>query len=1074
LPDKRLTVSFRSILQTGQSLRHIFVFIVLAVSSISAQQLAQDKWIDGMFRQGAADEVIPQLADGYGVAFRDINSDSLPDLFIVRFREINRLLLNSNGLFDDYTIPSGLGGELMSRGNTNLELGASVMDADNDGLTDVLTVGWGNTTRFFQQLDNLLFREAGELSEMLRPLSGNGGVWADIDLDGDLDLFITDEHGPNHLLLNDGSGTFTKADSSFGFTESAQSQGAVFSDFDMDGYPDLYICNWFTTDVLLRNVDGRRFEPMNLPLLHLQTGEDSNSASAADLDNDGDMDLVVSSRDGYTRLYENNCSRDEWNFNDITEQSELANPYPSYAGLIADLNNDGWQDIFFTNIGPNQLFLGSDSGVFHLAWEETISSNARSRSYSTGTAVADFDLDGDLDLFVANKDTNCVFRKNPLSENKSIRLDIEGVRSNREAVGAKAWLLNKDADTLAYREVPGGTGYLSQSETIVHFGAPGEGPYSVYIRFPSGREQRLENLAAGKLYHVSEYTGVRKAAIRFRKWLQRLVSSSSILQNTALALLLVSLIAGFLWLAFRRYNWQNRHTLLFFLALLSILYLVSLFLLGSSLSTLLIWQIGVAILIMGVTAVFMEQIRRLEIRRFGYRRILKGFSDEIIYIKSNDELYEKLVNTIHEALGVNFSRLYQMQGDEMKQYVSAGDSSALPRKFTLNETIVGQLEGLAYLLEPEIKQQLPLLHEENARLLIPLKSKDELAALLVLGPRSTRGDFPPEDLELLEILGRQAAIAIDNNNYIEESKALIQRLTEADLREKYVSELEEKNSSLEKLYKELKNTQSQLIQSEKMGSLGQLVAGIAHELNNPISFIYANMKQLENYVEGINAVLAELGDKAEGKLPEDLEKKLDELDKKYDLKYIRGDIDELIDESLEGSQRVKDLVLNLRNFSRLDEAEFKSVNLHEGLDSSLKLLNNEFKNRIEVIREYGDIPPVYCNPGQINQVFMNLLINAGQAITGKGSIRVRTHSENETVFIEVKDTGKGIPADIRDKIFDPFFTTKDVGEGTGLGLSISYNIIKEHGGKIRVDSEPGEGTEFIIALPIKARRPDRS
>ncbi|MEL6820647.1 MAG: ATP-binding protein, partial [Calditrichota bacterium] len=221
-------------------------------------------------------------------------------------------------------------------------------------------------------------------------------------------------------------------------------------------------------------------------------------------------------------------------------------------------------------------------------------------------------------------------------------------------------------------------------------------------------------------------------------------------------------------------------------------------------------------------------------------------------------------------------------------------------------------------------------------------------------------------------------------------------------------------------------------------------------------------------------VLAELGDKAEGKLPEELEKKLDELDKKYDLKYIRGDIDELIDESLEGSQRVKDLVLNLRNFSRLDEAEFKSVNLHEGLDSSLKLLNNEFKNRIEVIREYGEIPPVYCNPGQINQVFMNLLINAGQAISGKGAIRVRTRSENNTVFIEVNDTGKGIPADIRDKIFDPFFTTKDVGEGTGLGLSISYNIIKEHGGKIRVESKPGEGTEFIIALPIEAQRPDKT
>ncbi|MGH1364523.1 MAG: FG-GAP-like repeat-containing protein [Calditrichia bacterium] len=1019
-----------------------------------------------MFRQTRENSTFPQLADCYGVAFRDVNDDSLPDLFVVRFREINRLLLNTPAGFQDYTIDTGLGGELMPLGQTNLELGASIADANNDGLPDVLTVGWGKTTRLYQQVDDMVFRDNARLTDFLTPLSGNGGVWADIDLDGDLDLFITDEHAANHLLLNNGNGLFDKADESYGISGVSQSQGATFSDFDGDGYPDLYVCNWFTPDILYRNVGGNHFEAMNLGLLHLQTSLSSNGVSAADIDNDGDMDILVSERSGYSRLYENNCDGKDWNFSDITESSGLENPYPSYGTLVADLNNDGWQDVFFTNIGPNQFFLGSDSGFFELAWEEAIRPNARSRSYSTGVAAADYDLDGDLDLFVACKDTQSVFYINPLNDNNSIRINLEGVQSNRDAFGTKVWLLNERSDTLAYREMSGGAGYLSIGEAALHFGVAPDVAYRAHILFPSGREKKLSNLRAGKRYSFSEASGIGKLSVRGRKWFQRLIAGKSFLRNSAMVLLLIALITGFLRVAFRRYNWQNRQTLLFFLVLLSTLYLLSLLFLRSSFTTLLLWQIGAALLVMGVTVVFMEQIRRLEIQRFGYRKVLKGFSEQVIFIKSNDELYEKLVTTVRDALGVTFARLYRAEDEVLLQHSSAGSAQMLPESLSRNASDSALLGKSAYLLEGEIKQNFPELFRKQTQLMIPLMSKDELAALLVLGPRSGKGDFPAGDLELLEILGRQAAIAIDNNKYIEESKALIQRLTEADLREKYVSELEDKNTSLETLYKELKNTQSQLIQSEKMGSLGQLVAGIAHELNNPISFIYANMKQLETYVEGINAVLAELGEDQHEHLPEKLRLKLDELDKSYDLKYIRKDIDELIDESLEGSQRVKDLVLNLRNFSRLDEAEFKTVNLHEGLDSSLKLLSNEFKNRIEVHRGYGQIPPVYCNPGQINQVFMNLLINAGQAISGKGDIWVRTEVVGDKVQIHVRDNGKGIPEDIRSKIFDPFFTTKDVGEGTGLGLSISYNIVTSHGGKIAVESEIGKGTEFIVSLPL--------
>jgi signal transduction histidine kinase len=310
-------------------------------------------------------------------------------------------------------------------------------------------------------------------------------------------------------------------------------------------------------------------------------------------------------------------------------------------------------------------------------------------------------------------------------------------------------------------------------------------------------------------------------------------------------------------------------------------------------------------------------------------------------------------------------------------------------------------------------------------------------------------------------IGNQMAIAIENNEYIKRSTEMVKKLTEAEVRERYLRELEEanavldsKNRDLQKLYDELKNTQAQLIHSEKMASLGQLVAGISHELNNPIGFIYANIKQLKTYTDKIEEFTKNLSDRNNNQIPS-----------------ILPDIKNLIEDTIHGSQMVKELVDNLRRFSHLDQAEWKEVDIHEGIESSLMILNPQIKHHIRVEKNYTAKRRIDCNPGQINQVFLNLLANAAQAIEQEGTISIKTSEDEEYMTIEITDDGIGIPANIIDKIFDPFFTTKDVGKGTGLGLSISYSIIKNHGGKIEIRSNVGKGSTFTVILPFN-RAPD--
>lgn len=275
-------------------------------------------------------------------------------------------------------------------------------------------------------------------------------------------------------------------------------------------------------------------------------------------------------------------------------------------------------------------------------------------------------------------------------------------------------------------------------------------------------------------------------------------------------------------------------------------------------------------------------------------------------------------------------------------------------------------------------------------------------------------------------------------------------------------DLKKKISELELANKELKETQVKLVHSAKMISLGQLVAGVAHELNNPISFIYSNMAHLRDY----SNKLFELMRIAEMR-PQDFEKEKERLE--FD--YIEKDLPKLISSCEDGARRTRDIVLGLRNFSRLDQASLQEVDLRESVEATLELLQGEIKNRVEVHKDFQEVPRILCFASQINQVFMNLLSNALQAIEGPGQIWISiakikgSTAQQDKVQISIQDSGKGIAPENRALVFDPFFTTKGVGQGTGLGLSITYGIIQSHGGDIELKSEVGVGTEFIITLP---------
>ncbi|HFG2174142.1 TPA: sensor histidine kinase [Vibrio cholerae] len=280
--------------------------------------------------------------------------------------------------------------------------------------------------------------------------------------------------------------------------------------------------------------------------------------------------------------------------------------------------------------------------------------------------------------------------------------------------------------------------------------------------------------------------------------------------------------------------------------------------------------------------------------------------------------------------------------------------------------------------------------------------------------------------------------------------------------------LEEEHQSQKVLIKKLEDAQGQLIQSEKMASIGQLSAGIAHEINNPVGFITSNLQTLSDYFNSLEKVLKSItqtiGQSKDTALNEACQKIL----KQGQVDFILEDTAELITESLEGSSRVMSIVKNLKEFSHVDRSEWSYANLENCIESTLKIINNEIKYNITLEKHYADnVPDVFCQPMQINQVLLNILVNASHAIKGEGTIAISLQSAGDDfVEIHIRDTGCGIPEEIRERIFEPFFTTKPVGSGTGLGLSVSYGIINKHNGTISVTSEVGKGSEFTIRLPV--------
>jgi two-component system NtrC family sensor kinase len=355
----------------------------------------------------------------------------------------------------------------------------------------------------------------------------------------------------------------------------------------------------------------------------------------------------------------------------------------------------------------------------------------------------------------------------------------------------------------------------------------------------------------------------------------------------------------------------------------------------------------------------------------------------------------------------------------------------------------------------------------RANLVVPILHEEQLWGLLIAHHCTASRTWETTEIELLQQLSVQLAIAIRQAANAEKLQAELSERARAQVK-------------LKEALHELKRTQAQLIQHEKMSSLGQMVAGIAHEINNPISFIAGNIAYAAEYARGLLELIA-LYRQSYPQADATIQAALDDLD----YEFISADFPKLLESMKLGTERIRQIVLSLRNFSRLDEAERKSVNLHEGLENTLAILKSRLYRStcpIEVIKDYADLPLVECYPSQLNQVFMSVIENAIDALEAAKQenpdlipqLHFTTHldcskAEAPRAVIRIKDNGIGIPEDIQSSIFDPFFSSKPVGQGTGLGLSISYQIVvQKHQGQLDYTSTPGQGTEFAIAIPLQA------
>jgi hypothetical protein len=365
----------------------------------------------------------------------------------------------------------------------------------------------------------------------------------------------------------------------------------------------------------------------------------------------------------------------------------------------------------------------------------------------------------------------------------------------------------------------------------------------------------------------------------------------------------------------------------------------------------------------------------------------------------------------------------------------------------------------------------------------PIRHEGEPLALLIVPEPGQELDLEASDkvpliIEMiqsyLELKHNQRMIAEVHHDSLEISyREQIKKNQELMASEKRYRQLAETlEIRVQQRKKELEQAQQQLIHQEKMASIGQLAAGVAHEINNPNGFVHSNLATLKNYLKHISIVLDEYRKVSDEPGEKNVSGSLKMIEKKWkelDIDYILSDLDLLIEHSIKGTQRITKIVNGLSRFSHVDKKEVEIFDLNSLLENTLELLQNEIKHKVELVKELGELPKIKGLPGQITQVLVNLIVNALQAIPGYGRLFVSTRLAGGFIELTIRDNGMGISEEHLSRLFDPFFTTKPVGQGTGLGLSISYEIIKNHGGEIRVSSTPGEGSTFVVSIPRTGR-----
>lgn len=431
-----------------------------------------------------------------------------------------------------------------------------------------------------------------------------------------------------------------------------------------------------------------------------------------------------------------------------------------------------------------------------------------------------------------------------------------------------------------------------------------------------------------------------------------------------------------------------------------------------------------------------------------------------LYSDDAGDTYQRIIEHIVAGFEADSGSLALAADDRRSLRIVAGidlPDDVIGKVVPVGEEILGYVAktGKPLLLNGTLPEELLAQRGQSRRdrvgssICWPLMGEDQVVGAVAINRSPDSASFTRSDLEEGSIVIEFISLMFQN----------------ATLQKKQEQQIE----TLESMNRRMKDVQMQLIQSEKLASIGQLAAGVAHEINNPLAYVNANLNslkrysdQLFNFVEGIES----LREMLEGD-PE-VQQRLAALGQPLDLPFLKSDIMEIIDECRDGMRRVKQIVQELKTFSRMDDANVVEVDIHETLTGALKMVRHELKHKADIVEEYGELPLVECVPAQLGQVFLNLLVNAAQAIRYWGTITIRTGTEGpERVWVSVSDTGVGMSEEEQRRIFEPFYTTKPVGQGTGLGLAVSFNIVNRHGGEIHVESEKDKGTTFTVVLPVR-------